>query len=198
MCGLSPNATSLILALAVQGVGAAIFMPGSLALMGACFTDNERGAAIGTWSSASALTSVAGSVLGGWLADELSWRWVFFINIPIAISRTAILLAVAVMGVMGLAFFNEALDDQLADRGVPSSIVEQLEDECVKLAGAKISDGMTEAETAIVQSVVDEAVVESFQRMLYLMAVLVLGDALMALAFIQTHPTHGEPCKAEA
>ena len=102
------------------------------------------------------------------------------------------------MGVMAHAFFNAALDDQLADRGVPSSIVEQLEDERVKLAGAEIPGGMTEADTAIVQSAVDEVFVESFQRMMYLMAVLVLGDALMALAFIQTHPTHGEPCKAEA
>jgi MFS family permease len=164
--GLSPNATSLILARAVHAVGAAIFIPGSLALMGACFTDSERGAAIGTWSSSSVLISVAGPVLGGWLADEFSWRWVFFINIPIASSRTAILLAAVVMGVMALAFFNTALDDQLADRGVPSSIVEQLEDERVKLAGAEIPGGMTEADTAIVQSAVDEGFVESFQRMM--------------------------------
>ena len=62
--GLSPNATSLIIARAVQGIGGAIFVPGSLALIGACFTDNERGGAIGTWSAASALTTVAGPVLG--------------------------------------------------------------------------------------------------------------------------------------
>jgi EmrB/QacA subfamily drug resistance transporter len=93
--GLSPNATSLIIARAVQGIGGAIFVPGSLALIGACFTDSERGAAIGTWSAASALTTVAGPVLGGFLAEEFSWRWVFFINIPIAI----IVIAIAVLRV---------------------------------------------------------------------------------------------------
>jgi EmrB/QacA subfamily drug resistance transporter len=91
--GLSPNATSLIIARAVQGIGGAIFVPGSLALIGACFSDSERGAAIGTWSAASALTTVAGPVLGGFLAEEFSWRWVFFINIPIAIAVIAIALA---------------------------------------------------------------------------------------------------------
>lgn len=91
--GLSPNATSLIMARAVQGIGGAIFVPGSLALIGACFTDSERGAAIGTWSAASALTTVAGPVLGGFLAEEFSWRWVFFINIPIAVLVIAIAIA---------------------------------------------------------------------------------------------------------
>jgi EmrB/QacA subfamily drug resistance transporter len=91
--GLSPNSTSLIMARAVQGIGGAIFVPGSLALIGACFSDSERGAAIGTWSAASALTTVAGPVLGGFLAEELSWRWVFFINIPIAVVVIAIAIA---------------------------------------------------------------------------------------------------------
>jgi EmrB/QacA subfamily drug resistance transporter len=88
--GLSPNATSLIIARAVQGIGGAIFVPGSLALIGACFSDAERGSAIGTWSAASALTTVAGPVLGGFLAEEFSWRWVFFINIPVAVAVIAI------------------------------------------------------------------------------------------------------------
>ena len=83
--GLSPNVTSLVVARAVQGIGGAIFVPGSLSLIGACFDDEERGSAIGTWSAASALTTVAGPVLGGWLAEDFSWRWVFFINVPIAL-----------------------------------------------------------------------------------------------------------------
>ncbi len=60
-------------------------MPGSLALIGAGFTDDERGGAIGTWSAASALTMVIGPLLGGFLATNFSWRWVFFINVPIAV-----------------------------------------------------------------------------------------------------------------
>jgi EmrB/QacA subfamily drug resistance transporter len=91
--GFSPNATSLIIARAVQGIGGAIFVPGSLALIGACFSDSERGSAIGTWTAASALTTVAGPVLGGFLAEEFSWRWVFFINIPLAIIVIAIAMA---------------------------------------------------------------------------------------------------------
>lgn len=83
--GLSPNATQLIAARVLQGIGGALFVPGSLALIGSCFTDKERGSAIGTWSGASALTMAAGPVLGGWLATEFSWRWVFFINLPLAV-----------------------------------------------------------------------------------------------------------------
>lgn len=83
--GLAPDLTQVIIARALQGVGAAIFVPGSLALIGACFTDDERGGAIGTWSAASALTTVIGPLLGGFLATNFSWRWVFFINVPIAV-----------------------------------------------------------------------------------------------------------------
>ena len=68
-------------------------MPGSLVLIGACFTDSERGSTIGTWSSDSALATVAGPVLGGWLAETFSWRAVFFINIPIAV----IVIAIAIL-----------------------------------------------------------------------------------------------------
>ena len=88
--GFAPDATSLIIARAVQGIGGAIFVPGSLALIGACFSDSERGSAIGTWSAASALATVGGPVLGGFLAEEFSWRWVFFINVPIAVIVIAI------------------------------------------------------------------------------------------------------------
>ncbi|MCI0815842.1 MAG: MFS transporter [Chloroflexi bacterium] len=83
--GFSPDVGQLIAARALQGIGGALFVPGSLALIGACFTDAERGKAIGTWSGASGLMAAAGPLLGGFLAEELSWRWVFFINIPIAV-----------------------------------------------------------------------------------------------------------------
>ena len=91
--GLAPNVQSLIVARAVQGVGGALFVPGSLALIGACFTDVERGRAVGTWSAMSGLTAAAGPLLGGWLAETLSWRWIFFINIPMALVVIGVAMA---------------------------------------------------------------------------------------------------------
>src|SRR3989440_5650224 len=82
--GPSPPVLSLILARAVQGVGAALLVPGSLAIISASFSDEQRGRAIGTWSGFSALTTVVGPVLGGVLVQYASWRWVFFINVPLA------------------------------------------------------------------------------------------------------------------
>ena len=83
-CGLSPTVLSLILARAVQGIGAALLVPGSLAIISASFSDEQRGRAIGTWSGFSALTTVVGPVLGGVLVQYASWRWVFFLNVPLA------------------------------------------------------------------------------------------------------------------
>jgi len=91
--GLAETTFTLILARAAQGVGAALLIPGSLALIAASFPKEERGAAIGTWSAASALTMAAGPVLGGWLAETFSWRWIFFINIPLALVVVAIVMA---------------------------------------------------------------------------------------------------------
>jgi EmrB/QacA subfamily drug resistance transporter len=84
-CGLSPNILQLIIARAVQGVGGALLVPGSLAIISASFNNQQRGRAIGTWSGFTAITSVVGPVLGGVLVQFASWRWVFFINIPLAI-----------------------------------------------------------------------------------------------------------------
>ncbi len=83
-CGFAPTITFLIIARAVQGVGGALLVPGSLAIIGAFFDSEQRGRAIGTWSGFTAITSALGPVLGGWLVQYASWRWVFFINIPIA------------------------------------------------------------------------------------------------------------------
>lgn len=83
-CGLSPNVEQLIFARAVQGVGAALLVPGSLAIISATFPKEKRGAAIGTWSGFTAIAGGFGPVLGGWLIANASWRWIFFINVPLA------------------------------------------------------------------------------------------------------------------
>ena len=90
-CGLAPDPVQLILARIVQGIGAALLVPGSLALISATFSTAQRGRAIGTWSAMTALAMALGPVLGGWLVDSVSWRWIFFINLPPALLVIAIL-----------------------------------------------------------------------------------------------------------
>lgn len=92
-CALSPNINQLIVARAFQGVGGALLVPGSLAIISASFIDSERGRAIGTWSGFTAITSAFGPILGGWLVENLSWRWIFFINVPFAIAILSILFS---------------------------------------------------------------------------------------------------------
>ena len=84
-CGLAPSIAYLIVARALQGMGAALLVPGSLAIISASYATEERGRAIGTWSGFTAITAAIGPVLGGWLVQHGSWRWVFFINLPIAL-----------------------------------------------------------------------------------------------------------------
>ncbi len=84
-CGFAVNIHQLIAGRALQGTGAALLVPGSLAIISSSFPENERGRAIGTWSGFSAITTAIGPVMGGWLIEHLSWRAVFFINIPIAL-----------------------------------------------------------------------------------------------------------------
>jgi EmrB/QacA subfamily drug resistance transporter len=91
-CGFASSIFFLVLARGAQGVGAALLVPGSLALISASFPAGERGRAIGTWSGFTAMTTALGPVLGGWLVDHASWRWVFFINVPIALVVTGITL----------------------------------------------------------------------------------------------------------
>ena len=85
-CGLAANIEQLIAARAVQGIGGALLVPGSLALISSSFSEKERGKAIGTWSGFSAMTTAIGPVLGGWLVEHVSWRAVFFLNLPLALA----------------------------------------------------------------------------------------------------------------
>lgn len=105
-CGFAPSILWLIIARAAQGVGAALLVPGSLALISASFPDEERGRAIGTWSGFTSITAAVGPVLGGWVVEHGSWRWVFFINIPVAI----VVLCVS------LFLVPESRDDQRAKK----------------------------------------------------------------------------------
>ena len=105
-CGLAASTRALIVARAIQGAGAALLVPGSLAIISATFDDAERGGAIGTWSGFSAITSAIGPVVGGWLIEHISWRAIFFLNVPLA----------AVVMVLSLRFMGESRDDTRGSR----------------------------------------------------------------------------------
>ena len=105
-CGLAPSPGALIAARAVQGIAAALMVPGSLALLSASFDEKRRGRAIGTWSGFGSITAAVGPLVGGWLIDHVSWRWVFFLNLPLAAAVIAI----------SLRFVPESRDEQNAGR----------------------------------------------------------------------------------
>src|ERR1700674_2456995 len=85
-CGLAPNIRQLIVARGLQGIGGALLVPGSLALISANFSQKDRGRAIGTWSGFTSITAAIGPLLGGWFTEHGSWRWVFFINLPMGLA----------------------------------------------------------------------------------------------------------------
>jgi EmrB/QacA subfamily drug resistance transporter len=116
-CAFAPNVGVLIAARCVQGVGAACAMPESLALISATFTGAERGRAIGTWSGFASITGAAGPLLGGWLAEHASWRWVFLINLPVAVCVVAI----------ALRFVPESRDEEMPQQlDVPGALLATL------------------------------------------------------------------------
>jgi EmrB/QacA subfamily drug resistance transporter len=85
-CGFAPTIGWLIGARLVQGVGAAALVPGSLALIDAGIVEADRGRAVGIWAGMSGVTTALGPFIGGWLVDAASWRWVFFLNLPLAVA----------------------------------------------------------------------------------------------------------------
>ncbi len=99
-CGVAASPGMLVAGRALQGVGAAFLVPGSLAIISATFDDGERGRAIGTWSGFTAITTAIGPVAGGWLVEHVSWRAVFFLNVPLAV----------IVLVLSLRFMNESRD----------------------------------------------------------------------------------------
>jgi EmrB/QacA subfamily drug resistance transporter len=106
LCGLAASSRVLIAGRALQGVGAAFLVPGSLAIISATFDDAGRGRAIGTWSGFSAITTAIGPVTGGWLVEHVSWRAVFFLNAPLAITVVA----------LSLLFMDESRDPSRTGR----------------------------------------------------------------------------------
>ena len=89
-CGLAETVNQLIIARGAQGVSGALLLPGSLAIISESFDEERRGRAIGTWSAFTAITAGIGPVIGGWLIEQISWRAVFFINVPLAVVVLAI------------------------------------------------------------------------------------------------------------
>ena len=100
LCGIATSPGTLVIGRALQGIGAAFLVPGSLAIISATFEESERGRAIGTWSGFSAITTAIGPVSGGWLVEHVSWRAVFFLNVPLAV----------IVLVLSLRFMNESRD----------------------------------------------------------------------------------------
>jgi len=112
VCGLAATTRQLVAARAFQGVGGALLTPGSLALISASFPESERGRAIGLWSGFSAMTTAIGPVLGGWLIDAFSWRWVFFINVPIAV----------IVLIVSARYVSESRDEESAGLDLPGGL----------------------------------------------------------------------------
>ena len=105
-CGFATTPGMLIAGRALQGTGAAFLVPGSLAIISDAFEEAERGRAIGTWSGFSSITTAIGPVTGGWLVEHVSWRAVFFLNVPLA----------AVVLMLSLRFMNESRDPSRTSR----------------------------------------------------------------------------------
>ncbi|MFD5946402.1 MFS transporter [Streptomyces collinus] len=108
LCGIAPNAGVLIAARALQGVGGALLTPGSLALIQASFHPDDRGRAVGLWSGFGGIGAAVGPFVGGWLVDGPGWRWVFLLNVPVALVCVPVALRHVPESGGGTAGFSEA------------------------------------------------------------------------------------------
>src|SRR5256712_1971579 len=106
LCGVATSPRALIVGRGLQGIGAAFLVPGSLAIISATFSDADRGRAIGTWSGFSAMTAAVGPIAGGWLIEHVSWRAVFFLNVPLA----------AIVVALSARFMSESRDPSRTSR----------------------------------------------------------------------------------
>ena len=105
-CGFAPSAVFLIITRVLQGIGGALLTPGSLAILEASFTPADRARAIGAWSGLGGVAIAAGPLIGGYLISAASWRWIFFINVPIA----------AVVVALGARHIPESRDPAMTGR----------------------------------------------------------------------------------
>ena len=139
LCGLAPNISLLITARALQGIGSALLTPGSLSLIQSSLRPDDRARAIGLWAGLGGVAGAAGPLLGGYLIDALSWRWIFFINVPIALVCVLVTLRYvpesrstgatgrfdiigAVLGAVGLGAITLALVDGSWPAGVAGGL----------------------------------------------------------------------------
>lgn len=127
-CAIAPNAGTLIAARAVQGIAGAMVTPSSLAVIVAAFPADSRGGAIGAWTAWTGISAVAGPLLGGWIVDASSWRWVFAINVPLVIAT----MSLVVLGVAAVPPVNRRRLDlvgaglcALGLGGVMAALIEQ-------------------------------------------------------------------------
>lgn len=114
-------------------VGGSLLIPGSLAIISAAFTEAARGRAIGLWSGFTAITSAAGPVLGDWLIEVGSWRWIFFMNLPIAI-----------------AVFSLSLDRRTAPLNLTQAAQTFLIEQRINLAAAQLPPDLSDAQAQAV------------------------------------------------
>jgi EmrB/QacA subfamily drug resistance transporter len=132
ICGVAPDIGVLIAARALQGIGGALLTPGSLAIIQSTFSPDDRPRAIGAWSGLGGVAGAIGPFLGGWIVGSIGWRWIFLINLPLAVAVVAI----------GLRHVPESRDPDARGRfDIAGSVL-------TALALAGITDALIEAPTA--------------------------------------------------
>jgi EmrB/QacA subfamily drug resistance transporter len=159
-CGLALNINQLILARSIQGIGGALLVPESLAIISAAFSADQRGRAIGTWSGFTAITSALGPVLGGWLVEHASWRWIFWINVPMAIAVLAIVFWRVPESRNDNAHTLDWRGALLATIGLGSIVYALLESSHLGVAHPIVWVAMSVGVVAVVSFLITEAIVQ--------------------------------------